>query len=90
MLGLSNTVDPGPPAYALPVDLGIFGWPGCSQLISDDVLSYSITTSGPADYSLSAPSNLTLVGFTFHAQVFVLYTPSGVAVSNGVTGVVGY
>jgi len=90
VLGLSNTQDPGPPPYALPLDLGIFGWPGCPQLISDDVIDFAITATGQADYGIVVPSNLTLVGFTFHAQVFVLYLPTGVAVSNGLTGVVGY
>jgi hypothetical protein len=31
-----------------------------------------------------------LLGYTFHVQALVLYTPTGVAVSNGVTGIVGY
>jgi hypothetical protein len=90
VLGLSNTQDPGPPAYALPLDLGILGWPGCSQLVSDDVISFAITTTGQADYSLAVPMSLGLVGFTFYAQALVMYSPSGVATSNGVTGIVGY
>ena len=39
---------------------------------------------------LTVPMTTSLVGFTFHAQALVLYSPSGVAVSNGVTGVVGF
>jgi hypothetical protein len=89
-LGLSNTHDQGPPAYPLPLDLGLVGWPGCAQLVSDDVISFAITTSGIADYALAVPMNLVLVGFTFHAQALVLYSPSGVAASNGVTGIVGF
>jgi hypothetical protein len=89
VLGLSNTQDPGPPAYPLPLDLGILGWSGCSQLVSDDVVSLTITTSGIADYTLGVPMNLALVGFAFHAQALVLYSTSAVAASNGVTGVVG-
>jgi hypothetical protein len=90
VLGLSNTQDPGPPAYPLPLDLGILGWPGCSQLVSDDVIDFAITTTGQADYVLPVPMSLGLLGFTFHAQALVLYSPTGVATSNGVTGVVGF
>jgi hypothetical protein len=90
VLGLSNTQDPGPPAYTLPLDLGILGWPGCSQLVSDDAIDFAITTSGQADYVLSVPMSLGLLGFTFYAQALVLYSPAGVATSNGVTGVVGF
>ena len=50
----------------------------------------AITATGQADYGIVIPNNLTLVGFTFYAQVFVLYLPTGVAVSNGLMGVVGY
>lgn len=90
VLGLSNTQDPGPPAYALPLDLGIIGWPGCSQLVSDDVSAFAITTTGQADYTIAVPMHLGLVGFEFYAQALVLYSTGGVAVSNGVTGIVGH
>lgn len=90
VLGLSNTHDPGPPAYALPADLGVLGWPGCHQLVSDEVASFTITTAGQADYLLPVPMNLGLVGFAFYAQAVVLYSPGGVAVSNGVIGTVGF
>jgi hypothetical protein len=90
VLGLSNTIDPGPPAYTLPADLGVLGWVGCQQLVSDDVATFEITTAGQADYSLVVPMNLGLAGFTFYAQAFVLYSPSGVALSNGVVGTVGF
>jgi hypothetical protein len=90
VLGLSNAQDPGPPAYALPLDLGVLGWPGCQQLVSDDVLSLVTTATGQADYTMTVPSSLGLLGFAFHAQCLVLYTPGGVAVSNGVTGIVGF
>jgi len=90
VLGTSNTMDPGPPAYELPVDLGPLGWPGCQQLISDDVLLYEITVTGQADFAMDIPLQVSLIGYQYHAQAFVLYTPSGVAVSNGLTGTVGY
>ncbi len=90
VFGTSNAVDPGPPTYALPLDLGILGWPGCQQLVSDDASFLSITNTGQADYSINVPLDFSLVGYEFHVQAFVLFTPSGVAVSNGVTGVVGF
>ena len=43
-----------------------------------------------ASYLAGAAANLALVGFAFYAQALVLYTPSGVAVSNGVIGTVGF
>lgn len=87
--GLSNTVDPGPPGYTLPVDLGPLGWPGCQQLVSDDIYFLTITNTGSSNHSLSIPMDLGLLGFEYHAQAFVLYSPSGVAVTNGVTATVG-
>ena len=89
VLGSSNTMDPGPPSYALPMDLAILGWPGCQQLVSDDVFDFAITTTGQADYAIAIPSNANLMGYEFHAQVLVLYSPAGVATSNGVTGTIG-
>jgi hypothetical protein len=90
VLGLSNTWDSGPPAYSLPLDLGFLGWPGCAQLVSDDVSAFAITTTGYADYSILVPQSVPLIGFTFHAQTLVLYSGGGVAASNGVTGTVGF
>lgn len=90
VLGLSDTVDPGPPAYSLPLDLGVLGWPGCSQLVTDDVVSFAITTTGEADHALQVPLNAGLVGFVFYAQALVLYSGGGVATSNGLTCTVGF
>lgn len=87
--GLSNQVDPGPPAYSLPIDLSPLGWIGCQQLVSREAIQFAITTSGTADYLLAVPSLATLQGFTFHVQAVVLYSSNIVAVTNGVTGVVG-
>jgi hypothetical protein len=42
------------------------------------------------DYSINVLLDFNLVGYEFHAPPFVIYTPSGIAVSNGVTGVVGF
>lgn len=87
VVGFSDSWDPD--GYPLPVDLGILGWPGCQQLVSDEILYWEITTSGQADQPITIPAGYPL-GFTFYVQALVLYTPTGVALSNAVTGVVGY
>jgi len=89
VLGLSNTFASGA-TYALPFDLGVLGWPGCSQLVSTESTNFTITTTGQAEYTLAVPLSYTLPGFVFYAQAFVLYTPTVVAVSNGLIGTVGY
>lgn len=89
-LGLSNTVASGGTPYPLPFDLGVLGWTGCDQLVSLDSTTFAITTTGQAEYSLVVPMSSTLPGFVFYAQVLALYHPTGVAVSNGLTGTVGY
>ena len=88
VLGLGNTVNAAP-SYPLPFDLGPLGWPGCNQLVSFDVGSLQFTLTGQADLPFAVPLNLTLIGLSFHAQAFVLYQPTGAAVSNGITGLVG-
>lgn len=87
VIGFSNTWDLD--GYPLPLDLGIVGWPGCTQFVSDDILYWQITSSGQADQPIFVPAN-TPVGFSFFVQAFVLYAPTGVALSNAVTGVVGF
>lgn len=87
VIGFSNTWDPD--GYGLPLDLGVLGWNGCQQLVSDEILFWSITTTGQASQPIAIPAGAP-VGFTFFVQALVLYTPTGVAVSNAIAGVVGY
>lgn len=87
VVGFSDAWDPD--GYPLPLDLGILGWTGCSQLVADEILYWEITTAGQADQPITIPAGYPL-GFTFYVQALVLYTPDGVAMSNAVTGVVGY
>ncbi|HEX5050403.1 MAG TPA: hypothetical protein VFZ65_01395 [Planctomycetota bacterium] len=89
VLGTSDTMDPGPPSYALPFDLGVLGWSGCQQLVANQAAFAAATFTGQADYAMTVPLNVTLLGFRFFAQAIVLYLPTGVAVSNAVRGVVG-
>lgn len=88
VLAFSNTFDANG-GYPLPFDLGGFGWPGCDQRVSADVLIAVPTLTGQADYALTWPRDASLLGFTYHAQALVLYTPTGGATTNGLTGVVG-
>ncbi|MGK0302064.1 MAG: hypothetical protein ACI89X_002946 [Planctomycetota bacterium] len=91
IFGFSNSQGTGAFGnYPLPQDLGILGWPGCDQLVSLNDSIYTITTSGYADHTITIPAFPFLVGMQFHAQALVLFRPGGVAVSNAVTGTVGY
>lgn len=87
VVGFSDAWDPD--GYPIPLDLSILGWNGCTQLVSDEILYWEITTSGQSDQAITVPANLPL-GFTFYVQVLVLYAPTGVALSNAITGVVGF
>lgn len=89
VLGTSNVYEPNP-GHALPLDLGFLGWPGCQQLVSHDVFEAVPTLTGGAATSFVVPLDVALIGFTFHAQTIVLFVPSGAAVSNAITGVVGF
>jgi hypothetical protein len=90
VLGMSNTVASDGRPYPLPFDLGVLGWTGCDQLVSMDATTFTITATGQVDYSLLVPMSSTLPGFVFYVQVLALYHSTGVAVSNGLTGTVGY
>src|SRR5690606_2732618 len=91
VFGFSNTQASGAfGLYPLPQDLGVLGWPGCDQLVALDGSFYTITTTGYADHSVAIPSFSILLGLEFYAQALVLYAQAGVAVSNGLTGTVGY
>jgi len=91
ILGFSNTYAVGPAGgYPLPQDLAPLGWPGCPQLVTLDDTTFAITTSGSVDYAVAVPSLPFLAGVQFHVQALVLYTPTGVAVTNGVTGTAGW
>lgn len=91
VLGLTNEWDgSGSAVYPLPMDLGLLGWPGCQQFVAIQDVHYTITTTGLASHEVSIPSYSFLVGMDFYAQAMVLYHPTGVAVTNGLRGHVGY
>jgi hypothetical protein len=74
----------------LPVDLGSFGMPGCSLLVSPDRVAYA----GPSEHSffVNIPNAQMLVGSVFHAQCFAADPTAnrlGMASSPGYRIVVG-
>lgn len=88
-LGLSNTVSAGPPPYALPFDLGVVGWPGCAQLVSLESLTATASFAAVLDVPFAVPLVGELLGYAFHGQAIVFYPGGQVAVSNGLSAVVG-
>lgn len=76
--------------YALPLELGILGWPGCFQFVSMNDLAYTITTSGFVEHSITLPLYPFLAGMQFHAQALVLYAGGPVAATNAVTATAGW
>ena len=91
IFGFSTTQATGPAGnYPLPFDLGVLGWPGCSQLVSLNDSVYTITTTGSADHTVTLPPFAFLAGLQFHAQSLVLYSGGEVAVTNGITATAGW
>ena len=58
--------------------------------MSAEVQYFEITNTGQAELAIDVPLDFGLVGQEFHAQALVLYFPTGVAASNGLTGVMGF
>lgn len=85
----SSTTFEASGGHALPFDLGFLGWPGCQQLVAHDVMLPSPTLASSVTFPLTVPIAANLVGYTLHVQGFVLYAPTGAAVSNALTAVVG-
>ncbi|MCU0867658.1 MAG: kelch motif-containing protein [Planctomycetes bacterium] len=89
VLGTSDSIDPGPPAHALPFDLAPLGWPGCQQFVANEATALVATFSGQADYTIAVPPSFGLLSFPLFAQALVFYLPTGVGVSNALRAVVG-
>lgn len=77
---------------ALPLDLSVFGFSGCTGYVSPDIVSQLANTNGIARWDLSIPNVPTLAGGAFFVQALVLdpgSTVGGAVVSNAARGVVG-
>jgi hypothetical protein len=90
LLGRSTSDWSGIP---LPLDLGALGAPGCSLLVSGDLLTLTdIDAAGRAMTSYPIPADLTLLGARFFNQVLVLDLGAnllGLVGSNGATARIG-
>lgn len=89
MLGLSNTFSPFGP---LPVDLSLFGMPGCTGRVSPDANSLVLGAGGIGTFSLTLPMNPVLAGTRFFNQVLVLdagFNAFGAVVSDAVANLTG-
>lgn len=67
--GFSDTLHGSTP---LPLDLGLFGAPGCALLSSPDSLTLVISSGGVAGMTLPIPNTTTLAGVGFHNQALVI------------------
>jgi hypothetical protein len=88
--GLSNTLAGAVP---LPVDLAAVGAPGCSLLMSNDVLQAGVTnSSGAAILPFAVPTTPALAGFRWYAQGAVLTSANalGLLTTNGIELRVGH
>jgi hypothetical protein len=88
IVGYSDTTWAG---HALPLDLGLFGFPGCTAYT--EAFAYvSLSLAGDhADWTIAIPPWSQLAGSEFWAQCFVLDggAPAGAAVSNAGHGQIG-
>lgn len=80
-------------SYRLPLDLGVFGAPSCSLLVSLDAsVNLHSDASGSATASLRIPWQRQLLGKSFHVQ-WIASAPVanslGLVFSNAGTGVIG-
>lgn len=94
-------LDPAKPVYGFlwnarlipPLDLGLFGMPGCELSVYSPVAWPLAKVAGEAEWAFLIPMNLSLVNAMFYQQVFALDEPSvnalGAVVSNYGEGTIG-
>jgi hypothetical protein len=89
-LGFSNTSSALGP---LPLDLVLFGMPGCTAYTSVDAAVLVGGSGGAAAWLLPIPNLPALAGLRFHQQALVpdpgASNAAGAVVSDGATAVVG-
>jgi hypothetical protein len=88
-LGFSNTVTAGVP---LPLDLAVYGAPGCFLRASLDAILVAAAANGSSTLNLPVPPTPILVGMQVHAQAAVPEpgaNAAGVTTSSAVTARIG-
>lgn len=86
--GFSNTTALGG-AFALPLNLVVFGFPGCN-LLADPVSSIFLVGAGnAASWTLNIPNNTSYLGIVFFNQGFSLDTSPALAVTDGRKACIG-
>lgn len=81
-LGFSNT-NSGP--FTLPLDLALFGAPGCNLLADAAVAFFLVGSSNVAQFGFTVPANPALQDLNVYAQGFALdpaANPAGLTTSN--------
>jgi hypothetical protein len=69
LMGLSNTNQVGGTGTTtLPFNLASFGWPTCRQLVSLDIFELHLLAPTSTQFTLSVPSDPSLVGRTYFLQ----------------------
>ncbi len=89
MLGFSNTASS---FGALPLDLGIFGAPGCLGRVSPDTVVLVLGAGNTATFGLSLPNNPALLCMQFYTQGLVFdvgINSLGAVTSDAAAGIIG-
>ena len=72
--------------FPLPLDLTVFGMPGCSLLADPLVTLLLVSATSTASHTMGFPADPTLQGLNVFLQAFPLdgtANPAGITVSNG-------
>jgi hypothetical protein len=75
-----------------PLDLGMFGMPGCNGLVLSPTAEFAPVAGGSAVWQLNVPNSASLVGVHLYQQALVLepgVNAAGAVISNGVDLVAG-
>ena len=89
-MGFSDQWSGGQP---LPFDLGLYGMPGCWQLVDPMATVFLAGGGNVATWSWNVPASQSFFGTRFYQQAFVLDGPAnglGLTVSNGGAGMLGF
>jgi hypothetical protein len=89
LMGFSNTTSVLGP---LPINLGVFGAPGCNVRVSNDAVAFLLGAGNTANWSLFVPNNPALACIVFYNQALSVdpgFNVLGAAASDAAVGVTG-